>query len=350
MDETIGNPLWYWLFKAYARRPNTGARWRALPVWFLAGLLSLLPPAFSQTSQPLKKVGILYAIDEKSSQPWLAAIKEGLRGMGWIEGKNIQFIARYADDDASRFAILAKEVVALKVDVIFVTDPMVPAARSATATIPIVCPDFFDPVAEGVATTLAKPTGNVTGLSWQSIDSAAKRLELTKEAIPAMRNVGLLLDASDPAVALEVKAVAGHARKLGLTLKTFEVRGRRDFVSAFALIKRDRPDALIVSHNPLTFNSRDQIARFSLANSIPMVSEGSEFADAGGLLTYGVVGLDTYRRAAIHVDKILKGAKPNELPIEQPTLFELAVNKKTAQALRVKLPETIMVRATKVIR
>lgn len=310
--------------------------------------------AISATAQEMKqprKVGVLLAWEEPKPDTWLQAFKDGMTAQGWVEHKNIQYFVEYGRNDGARMSLLAKKLVALKVDAIFGSAGATLAAlRKATSTIPIVSADMWDPIAEGASTSLAKPSANITGLSWQSVESATKRLEIAKEIVPGLRSLGVLFDASDPGPLIEVNGLVANAKKMRIKTVTFEVRNAKDFAATYTAIRREKPDALVVSSNPLTFSKIAELSQFAISLSRPLISEQFEFADGGALIAYGIVGIETYKRAAVHVDKILKGAKPSELPIEQPTLFELVVNLKTAKALGIKIPESIMVRATRVIR
>jgi putative ABC transport system substrate-binding protein len=307
-------------------------------------------PAASADDQHLPAVGILWLSDATQSAPYLGAFKEALRERGWIDGRTIRIVERFDDGDSSRLPGLAMELVGLGVDVLFVTDFAVPAARQASTKIPIVCADFYDPVAEGLTRSIARPDGNVTGVSLQSVASSAKRLQLAQELIPGLRRVGLLYDPSDAGAALEAKGLANTARLAGIDLKNFEVRAPTDFQAAFDRIKRSRPQALLVSLNPLTWQAFPQIGAFAARNRLPVISEMPELAEVGAVLTYGPDLPQAYRRAAYFVDRILKGAGPSELPIEQAASFHLVVNVKTVKALGLTIPESINSAATKVLQ
>ena len=216
--------------------------------------------------------------------------------------------------------------------------------------IPIVSAAFYDPVAEGFANSLARPGGNVTGMSWQSPETSGKRLELTMEVLPGLRRVALLFDPGDPGAVLDANAVRSAATTAGVSITLFEVNESRTFDGMLAAIESDRPRALILVHSPLTVHYRERMVRFAINRRLPLISEGRDFAEAGALLTYGPSIVDMFRRGAGYVDKILKGAKPGDLPIEQPTKFELVVNLKTAKALGITIPQSILVRADEVIR
>jgi putative ABC transport system substrate-binding protein len=259
---------------------------------------------------PLPRIGELWAGTELDAKPWREPYLEGMRELGWIDGQTTQFIVRYDQGDPARLPSLATELLSLDVDVIVVVDGTLAAARKATATVPIVCLDMYDPVAQRLTSSLAKPGGNVTGVSWNSIETAVKRLELAKELLPNLRRAGLLTDASDPGAVLEADALRAKAASEGLRLRTFEVREAADFPKQFAAIKQHRPELLIVSTNALTHRQLNPTVRLTSSTGIPTVSEASSFAEAGLLLTYGPDYISTYKRGAVQVDKVLKGMKP----------------------------------------
>ena len=315
----------------------------------LIGWLFLIQHASAQ-DRKLPLIGILWVGDVNNSAPYLNPFLDGLRKLGWVDGKTAKFVIRFDGDDRSKLPALAKELVALKVDVLIATDTALPAAKQATSTIPIVCPDLFDPIEEGVSNSLAKPNQNITGVSFQSLDIAAKRVEFAKEILPTLKTIGLIYDTNEPGAHMEMKGFAEGARRSGASLKKYALRGPDDFDSVFAAIRKDRPDVLMISATPLTVFRFDKLARFALDARLPTFSEFPEFAAAGGLLTYGVRVADAYASAAEQVNRILKGAKPSELPFLQPMKFELVVNQKTAKLLGIKMPESIMLRATEVLR
>jgi putative tryptophan/tyrosine transport system substrate-binding protein len=296
------------------------------------------------------KVGVLWPGDASAFGHYHRAFQEGMRALGWVDGHNVRFVVRYGDDAPSRFRALAAELVALGVDVLVAEEETLPAVRQTATTIPIVCGDFYDPIAQGFTSSLSRPDRNITGVSWQTLETAAKRLELTIELNPAVKRIAVLFQAGHPGAALDVKAVLSAAEGSNLTVRTFGVSDSRGIQAAFAAMKRDGTEALIVSWNPITELKRHEIYRFASSIRLPTISEGEAFAEAGALFTYGIDGLWAFKRSAYFVDKILKGAKPTELPIEQPTVFEVAVNLKTAKALGLTIPESVMLRATKVIR
>jgi len=299
---------------------------------------------------PAKKIGVLWSGTAEGSAPYYGAFIQGMRELGWIDGKTALFIIRVDDNEKSRLPKLAAELVTLGVDVLAVATIATAAARSATTTIPIVCTDASDPILEGHSTTLSRPIGNVTGVSWQSRETAIKRVELARELIPGLKRLGFLYDPSDSTVIPELEGLRAAVAGTDVQLRTFEVRYSRDFPSAFAAIKRYRPQALIYPTLVLMADNLERTVHFASDIRLPTFSEGAQFAEAGMFLTYGVDYLAAYKRAAVQVDKILKGAKPANLPWEQATEFELVVNMKTAKALGLTVPESIMERATRIIR
>jgi putative tryptophan/tyrosine transport system substrate-binding protein len=298
---------------------------------------------------PIKKIGVLWSGTSEGTADYWGAWVKGMNELGWVEGKTAKFIMRFDNDDKTQLPKLASELVALGVDVIAVTGAAAPAPCKATSTIPIVV-DSADPIADGLTKTLSRPIGNVTGVSWQSTETAAKRVELAKELVSGLRHLAVLTDLGDPSGVVEIPGYRGGVASAGIELRVFDVRRSRDFAAAFAAIKVYRPEALIYPTLTLTVDNLEQTVRFALSERLPTFSEAAQYAEAGILLTYGADYIDVYKRAATQVDKILKGAKPANLPWEQPTKFDLAVNMKTAKALGIKIPESVMLRATKVIR
>jgi putative ABC transport system substrate-binding protein len=278
-------------------------------------------------------------------------LKQGLRELGWIEGQNVGLEYRYANNKLEQLPNLAAELVRLKVDVIVTGgEAGIRAARGATSTIPIVMANSGDPVGTGLITSLSRPGGNMTGLSLLTPDLGGKRLELLKETVPKVSRVAVLWNPTNAVKVLELKSTEVAAKALGVTVTSFEVRAPTDFGRAFAAIGREHPTALITLTDPLTLGHQKQIAEFAAKSRLPMIAENREFAEAGGLMTYGPNLLDLWRRAATYVDKILKGAKPADLPVEQPTKFELVINLKTAKALGLTIPQSILLRADEVIQ
>jgi len=323
--------------------------------------VSILGASLAAEAQPAGKV---YRIGELSGypparyakeRPWAdqwAAFVQGLRAHGWIENQNFVFESRYTEGRVERRAQLARELVALRPDVLVVTEgePGIRALKAATTTIPIVMMVAADPVGAGLVSSLARPGGNVTGMSILAPPVGGKRLGLLREAIPTIANVAVLWNAGDPAKGLEWKDTQIAANALGVRLQSVEVRGQADFDTAFRTIAQARPDALIVFSEPLTLRHQRSIVDFSAKNRLPLISEIREFAYAGGLMAYGASLADLFLRSATYVDKILKGAKPADLPVEQPTKFELVINLKTAKALGLTIPPSLLLRADQVIQ
>ena len=319
--------------------------------WVSALLIACLTApglVIAQDRRDLPKLGALWVFDPSTAAPYVRAFKEALRERGWIDGRTIQIIERYDNNDPARRQIIAEEVVALQVDLLHVNDAILPAARKASQTIPMVCPDFYDPIEEGFTTSLARPDGNVTGMSWQTIESAIKRLQLTRELVPRARRIGWLFDTTDPGAAIELRGIVAAARVTGVTIEKFEFRTSADAELQLARLKGAHLDALIVPYS--VWPVIDRIIQVATANRLPVISEPVEFARAGSVMTYGPDTLHMIRRSAYLVDALLKGASPADLPIEQPTWFHLTVSLKAAQALGITIPVSIMQQATEVIR
>ena len=282
----------------------------------------------------------------------LDAFREGLRDLGWVEGRNIDFEYRSAEGQPERLPALAAELVQLRVDVIFTGSGNIGvlAARQATATIPIVMAISADPVGSGLVASLARPGGNITGLSALSPETAGKRLEFLREAVPQASRVAVLWNAAYPGRMIEWSETQVAARALGVTLHSLEVRAPGDFDHAFSEMARERPDALIAFADPLINRHQTQIVEFAAKRRLPMIIARKEFVEAGGLMSYGASLPDMFRRAAVYVDKILKGVKPADLPVEQPMKFELVINLKTAKALGLTIPPVLLFQADEVIR
>jgi putative tryptophan/tyrosine transport system substrate-binding protein len=275
---------------------------------------------------------------------------EGLRELGYVEGQNIIFEPRYAEGKAERFQEFAEEMVRLKVDIIMVfTTPAALAAKNATTTIPIVFPTAIDPVGTGVITSLRHPGGNVTGVAILFAELCAKRLQLLKEVVPGLSRTAVVWNAANPANALAWRETQDAARTLGVVLQSHEVKDLKDFEGAFAIMAKERPDALLVLEDSLTLHYRNEIAEFAAQQRLPSMFGWRGGVDAGGLMSYGVSFPEIVRRTATYVDKILKGAKPGDLPIEQDTKFELVINLKTARALDLSIPAALLAIADDVI-
>jgi putative ABC transport system substrate-binding protein len=304
----------------------------------------------AQAPATVARIGFLSPFSPSDAAPLHQAFRLGLRDLGWVEGKNINIEYRYAEGSSDRLPGHAAELVRLKVDIIVAgvgTDAL--AAQKATKAIPIVMVAPSDPVASGLVESLGRPGGNVTGLSQMGAELAAKRLELLKELVPKLSRVAVLWNPQIAVSTTTWKEMQLPARRLGVELHSLEVRSPNDFDHAFEDAVRARAGALFIMAHPMMTTNLKRIADLAAKSRLPSIFQTSEFADFGGLVTYGVDRSDMYRRAATFVDKILKGAKPADLPIEQPTKFELVINLKTAKALGIKIPDSIMLRADKVI-
>jgi len=320
------------------------------------GTLLIVCGASVQAQQPKKvpRIGYLSSTDRANESTRAEAIRLALRELGHIEGQNITTEYRYAEGKGHRIPELAAELVRLKVDIIVVTggNDRIQAVKNATKTIPIVMTGTgADPVEGGLVESLARPGGNLTGITNLSTELGGKRLELLKEAVPKLARVAVLYDAANPSSVREVKEdLPVAARALGLTVQPWEVRAADGFENVFAAIGKQRPDGLYLPTGPLMFSNAKRIASFALKSRLPSVYSNRTAVDAGGLISYGADLADSYRRVAYYVDKILKGAKPADLPVEQPTKFELVINLKTAKQIGVTIPPNVLVRADRVIK
>jgi len=302
----------------------------------LLGGAAMAWPVATRAQQVGKRyvVGILSAGASSVQATLNAAFSDGLREWGWVEGKNVVFENRNAENQLERLPELAADLIGLKVDVIVAAGTLAPlAAKQATATIPIVMTTAGDPLGSGLVASLARPGGNVTGMSLMVPDLGAKRLELLKELLPRLSRVAVLWNAANPYSALVYKATQAGGRTLGIDVRSLDVRGPDDFDRAFEAARRLRPDALITIEDPLTASYRKHIADFAARQQLPSLHGIREFVAAGGLISYGANLADLSRRAAYYVDKIFKGAKPADLPVQQPTKFEMVINLKTAKAV-----------------
>ena len=278
--------------------------------------------------------------------------RQGLRDLGYIEGKNILIERRDAEGKLDLIPILVDELVQLKIDVLVSTNPTaIRAAKQATKTIPIVMVSSVDPVATGIVDSLARPGGNITGLSLLARELSGKRLELLIEAVPGVRRVGVLWDADSSAAAIGLKEYEAAARALKIQLQSLEVRGPNpDLEGAFQAAAKGRASALITVRNLLLLRYPKRIADLAIKNRLPSMYEGSDFVETGGLVSYASNDVESFRRAATYVDKILKGAKPADLPVEQPTKFELVINLKTGKQIGLTIPPNVLARADRVIK
>jgi len=305
--------------------------------------------ARAQQAAKLPTIGYLGATSPAAEGQRIAAFTQRLRELGWIEGRNVTIEHRWGEGRTERFAELAAEFVQLKVDVIVTYGTAaVAAAKQATSVIPIVFPVAGDPVASNLVTSLARPGGNVTGLSLQKVELADKRLELLREVVPGLRRLAIMANVGNPASVQEMQEVETTARNLGHEVATFEIRRAEDIAPIFEALK-GRADALYVCGDPLVDTNRIRIIILALGVRLPTMSDFPEYVEAGGLMSYGPSFPDLFRRAAGYVDKILRGTKPGDIPVEQPTKFDLVLNLITAKALGLDVPPTLLARADEVI-
>ena len=304
--------------------------------------------ARAQQAGKLPTVGFLGVATPTAWGPWASAFVQRLHELGWIEGRTIAIEYRWAEGRSERFAEIAAELVRLKVDVIVTGQSSVPALKQVTSVIPIVMAVSNDPVGGGLVATLARPGGNVTGLSLQTPDLAGKRLELLREVVPGLRRLAVLANVANAATAPEMGEVAAAARTLGLEVVTLEARRAEDIALAFEAHK-GRADALYVTADGLFNTHRVRINTLVLGARLPTISGWREFVEAGSLMSYRANYPDLFRRAGDYVDKILRGNKPGDLPVEQPTKFDFVINLTTAKVLGLTIPESMLLRADEVI-
>jgi putative tryptophan/tyrosine transport system substrate-binding protein len=304
-------------------------------------------PVAARAQQPAKlpTIGFLGAATASARSQWVAAFVQRLHELGWIEGRTVAIEYRWAEGRSERFAEIAAEFIRLKVDVIvtYATPPAI-AAKEATAVIPIVCAVMGDPVGAGLVASLPRPGGNVTGLSNQSADLAGKRVEHLREVVPGLRRLAVLANVSNPVSGVEM----GEVQALGLDVVTLEIRRGEDIAPAFETLK-GRAQALYVAGDPLMITNRVRINTLALGARLPTTYNQREFVEAGGLMSYGPNFPDLFRRAGDYVDKILRGTKPADIPVEQPTKFDLVINLTTAKTLGLEVPPTLLARADEVI-
>jgi putative tryptophan/tyrosine transport system substrate-binding protein len=316
---------------------------------------SVLAAGLAAGAQPaarLPRIGVLFASTPAATAHLLDGLRQGLREHGYVEGQHIILERRYGQAGTERMSDVAAELVRLKVDVLVAaTDPATAALRQQTQTIPIVMANGTDPVGTGFVASLARPGGNVTGLSALSPELSGKRLGLLREVAPGLSRAAIIWNPDVRGALFDYKETEAAARSMRLQLQSVEVSRSEDLDRAFSAVTNQRAQALIVqTPNPVLFANRSQIASFAQRTRLPSMYGQKEFADAGGLMTYGPNTADLWRRAATYVDKILKGAKPADLPVEQPTTFELVINLKTAKALKLTIPQTLLLRADQVIQ
>jgi putative tryptophan/tyrosine transport system substrate-binding protein len=305
--------------------------------------------AHAQQAGKLPTIGFLVPGTPSSHGQWFAALVQRLRELGWIEGRTVAIEYRWAEGRTERFDEIAAEFVRRKVDVIVTSGTAGGvAAKQATSVIPIVFAAAGDPLGTGLVASLARPGGNVTGLSIQQTDLVGKRLELLREVIPGLRRLAMLVNVGNPLAVVERGEVQAAARTLGLDFITLEIRRGEDITPAFEALK-GRAEALYVAGEPLILTNRARINTLALVARLPAIYGQREYVEPGGLMSYGPNFPDLFRRAADYVDKILRGAKPADIPVEQPTKFDLIINLTTAKALGLEMPPTLLARADEVI-
>jgi len=323
---------------------------RRLIILMFASLLGVPLASLGQQPAKVARIGFLEASTPSAIAARVEAFRQGLRDLGYVEGKNVVIEYRYAEGNFDRLPALAAELVRLNVNVIVTGGPTaIPAAKAATTAIPIVMAFDTDPVGSGFAASLAKPGGNITGLSTLAPELSAKQIELLKEIVPKLARVAVLGTASRPGSAHALREVENAAKALKVQVQFQDVVDPKGIDAAFLAARKGGADAVLVLGSPLFNANRTELTELASKSRYPVIYDRAEFVEAGGLMTYSVSLADLARRAATYVDKILKGAKPGDLPIEQPTKFDLVVNMKTAKALGIKIPNSVLAQATKVI-
>jgi len=311
---------------------------------------SLATSALAQPQKPAK-VGVLASSSETNFGPGVKVLREALGAAGWVERRNLTLHIRYPGGEYARLPELATELVGLEVDVLVsLGTPATLAAKRATTTIPIVMESLSDVVGTGLVPNLARPGGNLTGVSGFAPELSGKRLELIREMLPRAERVAVLANRANPATAPVLRATESAAEKMRLKLRVVDIRQPADLGSAFETMQRERTDALILAADPMLFTERPTIVQLAARHRVPAVYEYRQFTESGRLLSYGPLGRERFQRMAFYVDRILRGARPGDLPIEQPTTFELVVNLKAATALGLTIPQSLLRRADEVIR
>ena len=316
------------------------------------GTLSLAIPSLAQQPSRVFRVGLLTAVDPlaERSEFFAAALSRSLVQRGYALDRNLVFERRGAHSHLDRLPRLVDELVASKVDVIVVSGyPAARAAKQGTAVVPVVVVNAGDPVASGLVASLARPGGNLTGISDVAGELAPKRLQLLKETAPRLRRVAMLWNAGDLGMTMRYQATAAAAKGLGVVVQPLGVREPEDFAEAFAALTRDQPDAILMVADPLTGLNRKRVFEYAAAHRLPAIYEVESHARDGGLMAYGPDAEETSERTAFLVDRILKGSRPADLPFEQPTRFRLVVNLKTAKALGISIPQSILIRADEIV-
>jgi putative ABC transport system substrate-binding protein len=322
-----------------------------LALSFGAILFALSFPADAQQAKKGPRIGFLSGATPAALSARVDAFRHGLRDLGYVEGKNIVIEYRYAEGKSDRLSALAAELVRLKVDIIATTGPAsTGSAKQATATIPIVMANDDDPIGSGFAASLARPGGNITGLSTLSPELSGKQLELLREIVPKLSRVTVLGDVTRPGIRQALREINAAADAFGVQLQYLEVRDPKDIEIAFRTATKERADSVLVLGSAVLNSQRKQVADLAIKSRLPAIYRNLEFVEDGGLMAYGVNINDLFGRAATYVDKILKGAKPGDLPIEQPKKFEFIINLKAAKQIGLTIPPNVLARATKIVR
>jgi putative tryptophan/tyrosine transport system substrate-binding protein len=324
---------------------------RQLLVLLAAGALAVPRPSFAQSRQrKVPKIGFLISETLSGEAGRVAALRAGLRDLGYVEGNNITIETRSADGNYDRLPVLATDLAGLKVELIVAFgSKAVSAAKLATTTIPIVAPGMGDPVAFGRSGSLARPTGNITGSSQFGLEAAAKRVQFLKEAVPSIKRVAVLINPANAASAIQVEAIRVAANALKLELHAVEVRNAKEFGEIFSAMAQEHIDSIVVATDTLFRANAMEVANLAAKQRLPSIGP-TEFAAAGGLIGFGADDAEVYRHAAYFVDKILKGAKPGDLPIELPTKLQLVINLKSAKTLGLTIPQSLLIRADEIIQ
>jgi len=320
-------------------------------IWLLATVsLTTAPPADAEQAAKVPRIGYLGAATLSAIPERVEAFRQGLRELGYVEGKNIVIEYRYTEGKLDRLPALAAELVRLKVDVIVTAGPTITrVAKEATVAIPIVTANDGDPVGNGFVASLARPGGNITGLSTLAPELSGKRLEILKEIVPKLSRLAVLGNSPDPGNRQNLKEAELAAKAFGVKLQYLDLLSFKDIEAAFRAASKERTDAALVLQSAVLVSHRTQLADLAVKSRLPAIYYRSQFVEAGGLMAYSVSSTDLDRRAATYVDKILKGSKPADLPVEQPTKFELIINRKTAKALGLTIPPSLLQRADQVI-
>lgn len=319
----------------------------------LLALLALATVPQATKAQPAAKnarVGVLASSTEANFAPGVKVFRDALREAGWVEGKNLSLEVRYAGAQYAPLPDLATELIGLKVDVLATLGiPATLAAKRTTTTIPIVMEALSDVVEVGIVRNLARPEGNITGVSGFAPELSGKQLELIREILPSADRIGVLVNRGNPAVAPVLQAAELGAQRLGVQMHVADVRNAAELEPAFEAMRRNHLDALVLVVDPVLFSEGKRVIQLAARHRLPTVYETSSFPEAGGLLSYGPLARERFRRVAVYVDRVLRGARPGELPVERPTKFELVINAKTAKMLGIKVPQSLLLRADRVI-